>query len=67
MNLSELNPNLPGMLGAYAAALEAKGFEPDPAQMLAVERLETLYQALVSFNTALIPFENLNKGKSSPW
>ena len=24
MNLSELNPNLPGMLGAYAAALEAK-------------------------------------------
>ncbi len=52
MNLSELNPNLPGMLGAYAAALEAKGFEADPAQMQAVERLETLFQSLVDFKTA---------------
>ena len=52
MNLSELNPNLPGMLGAYATALEAKGFEADPAQMQAVERLESLYQSLVSFKTA---------------
>jgi cell division protein ZapE len=52
MNLSELNPNLPGMLGAYATALEAKGFEADPAQMQAVERLETLYESLVSFKTA---------------
>jgi len=52
MNLSELNPNAPGMLGAYATALEAKGFDADPAQMQAVERLETLYQALMSFKTA---------------
>ena len=52
MNLSELNPNLPGMLGAYATALEAKGFEADPAQRQAVERLETLYESLVSFKTA---------------
>ena len=52
MNLSELNPNAPGMLGAYATALAAKGFEADPAQMQAVERLETLYQALMSFKTA---------------
>ena len=40
------------MLGAYAAALEAKGFQPDPAQMLAVERLEDLYQALMNFKSA---------------
>ncbi len=52
MNVSELNPNLPGMLGAYATALEAKGFEADPAQMQAVERLESLYQSLVGFKTA---------------
>lgn len=52
MNLSELNPNLPGMLGAYATALEAKGFDTDPAQMQAVERLESLYQALMGFKTA---------------
>ena len=52
MNLSDLTPNAPGMLGAYATALAAKGFEADPAQMLAVERLETLYQSLISFKTA---------------
>src|SRR5574343_240346 len=52
MNFSDLNPNAPGMVGAYASALAAKGFDADPAQMQAVERLETLYQALMSFKTA---------------
>lgn len=52
MNPSDLNPHAPGMLGAYAAALEAKGFEPDPAQLQAVERLDVLYQALVGFKSA---------------
>lgn len=52
MKMSELSPNAPGMLGAYAAALESKGFDADPAQMQAVERLESLYQALMSFKTA---------------
>jgi cell division protein ZapE len=52
MNISDLTPNAPGMLGAYATALAAKGFDADPAQMLAVERLETLYQLLISFKTA---------------
>ncbi len=52
MDMALLNPNSPGMLGAYAAALEAKGFQPDPAQMLAVERLEDLYQALMNFKSA---------------
>jgi len=52
MDMNALTPNAPGMLGAYARALDAKGFEADPAQMLAVERLETLYQALMRFKTA---------------
>ena len=52
MNPSDLNPHAPGMLGAYATALEAKGFEPDPAQLQAVERLDVLYQALVGFKSA---------------
>lgn len=52
MNTSDLNPHAPGMLGAYATALEAKGFEPDPAQLQAVERLDVLYQALVGFKSA---------------
>ena len=52
MDMALINPNSPGMLGAYAAALEAKGFQPDPAQMLAVERLEDLYQALMNFKSA---------------
>jgi len=52
MTTSELNPHAPGMIGAYAAALQAKGFDADPAQMQAVERLETLFQSLVDFKTA---------------
>ncbi|BBU69002.1 cell division protein ZapE [Fluviibacter phosphoraccumulans] len=52
MTTSELNPHAPGMIGAYAAALQAKGFDADPAQMQAVERLETLYQGLMHFKTA---------------
>lgn len=52
MNDVVLNPNAPGMLGAYAAALEAKGFHADPAQMQAVERLQVLYDALISFKSA---------------
>jgi cell division protein ZapE len=52
MTTSELNPHAPGMIGAYAAALHAKGFDADPAQMQAVERLETLYQGLMHFKTA---------------
>lgn len=40
------------MLGAYASALETKGFQSDPAQMQAVERLHVLYEALMSFKTA---------------
>jgi cell division protein ZapE len=52
MNITDLTPNAPGMLGAYATALNAKGFEADPAQMLAVERLETLYQMLINFKSA---------------
>ena len=52
MDMALLNPNSPGMLGAYASALEAKGFQPDPAQMRAVERLEDLYHALMSFKSA---------------
>lgn len=52
MTTSELNPHAPGMIGAYAAALQAKGFDADPAQMQAVERLEALYQGLMHFKTA---------------
>ena len=51
MDMAALNPNAPGMLGAYAAALEAKGFQADPAQIDAVERLQQLYDALVSFKS----------------
>lgn len=52
MKIDVLTPNAPGMLGAYAAALEAKGFQADPAQMQAVERLQELYESLVSFKSA---------------
>lgn len=52
MTTSELNPHAPGMIGAYAAALQAKDFDADPAQMQAVERLEALYQGLMHFKTA---------------
>ena len=51
MTTEVLTPNAPGMLGAYAAALEAKGFQADPAQMQAVERLHVLYESLVSFKS----------------
>ena len=51
MDMNALTPNAPGMLGAYATALEAKGFQADPAQMQAVERLHELYEALVSFKS----------------
>lgn len=52
MNDVILNPNAPGMLGAYATALETRGFHADPAQMQAVERLQVLYEALMRFKTA---------------
>lgn len=51
MDMNALTPNAPGMLGAYATALEAKGFQADPAQMQAVERLHELYESLVSFKS----------------
>ena len=51
MDMNALTPNAPGMLGAYAAALDAKGFQADPAQMQAVERLQSLYESLVSFKS----------------
>lgn len=52
MNVNELNPHAPGMLGAYARALDAKGFQADPAQLLAVERLQGLYESLMRFKVA---------------
>ncbi len=52
MDMAQLTPDAPGMLGAYAAALEAKGFQADPAQMQAVERLQGLYESLVGFKSA---------------
>ena len=52
MNVNELNPHAPGMLGAYAKALDAKGFQADPAQLLAVERLQGLYESLMRFKVA---------------
>lgn len=52
MEMNALTPHAPGMLGAYAAALEAKGFQADPAQMQAVERLHQLYELLVNFKSA---------------
>lgn len=52
MNVNELNPHAPGMLGAYARALDAKGFQADPAQLLAVERLQGLYESLIRFKVA---------------
>ena len=51
MDMNALTPNAPGMLGAYAAALDAKGFQADPAQMEAVERLQSLYESLVNFKS----------------
>lgn len=51
MNNCELSPHAPGMIGAYATALEAKGFEADPAQMQAVQRLQNLYEGLMNFKT----------------
>jgi cell division protein ZapE len=51
MTIDALTPNAPGMYGAYAAALEIKGFQADPAQMQAVERLQSLYESLVSFKS----------------
>lgn len=51
MDINALTSHAPGMLGAYAAALDAKGFQADPAQMQAVERLQALYESLVSFKS----------------
>ena len=52
MHIDVLTPSAPGMLGAYAAALEAKGFQADPAQIEAVERLQDLFESLVGFKSA---------------
>ncbi|MCZ4305845.1 cell division protein ZapE [Zoogloeaceae bacterium G21618-S1] len=41
-----------GMIDAYNAALIERGYEADPAQQLAVKRLQTLYSDLLGYKVA---------------
>lgn len=48
----KLNVSATGMLDAYRATLEARGYAADPAQQAAAERLQRLYSELLEFKVA---------------
>jgi cell division protein ZapE len=52
MSYRILNVPEHGMIDAYEAQLEARGFKSDPAQRAAVQRLQALYTELVDFKVA---------------
>ncbi len=49
---SVLNVSETGMVDAYQAALAERGFQADPSQRAAVQRLQTLYSELLGFKVA---------------
>ncbi len=49
---SVLNVSETGMLDAYKSQLSERGFQADPSQLAAVQRLQTLYAELLGFKVA---------------
>jgi cell division protein ZapE len=47
-----LNVSEHGMIEAYEAQLETRGFKSDPAQRVAAQRLQALYSELIGFKAA---------------